>query len=192
MSNQENHTENFDPKNLKHSMDKSIESLKNDLSGLRTGRASVKLVDRIIVDIYGSKMPINQLANISTPDTKTISINLWDKNNAQNVAKAITDSNLGLNPIIEGQIIRIQIPALSTERRNEIAKLAKNYGEKAKISVRNIRKKTIDLIKSQEKQSLISKDQMHDESDQVQKITDEYTKNIDKIIENKSKEILEF
>ena len=171
-------------------MEGSISSLSNSLSGLRTGRASTALLDPIKVEAYGSDMPMNQVASVSAPDAKTLLIQVWDKELVQSVEKAILNSGLGLTPNSEGQVIRLHIPNLSEERRKELVKKASEYGEQAKISIRNIRRGGIDVFKKQEKDKLISEDELKNYSQEVQKITDEFIAKIDEIISKKSKDIM--
>ena len=171
---------------LKRKMQKSIESLKHEFSGLRTGRASTALLDHIKVDAYGSQMPLNQVASISAPEPRMLSVNVWDKSLSGAVDKAIREAGLGLNPITEGASIRIPMPQLSEERRKELSKIASKAAEDAKIAIRNIRREGMDQIKKDK----ISEDQSHTESDRVQKLTDEFIGIIDKELELKSKDIL--
>lgn len=175
---------------LKAKMQKSISSLEHDLSGIRTGRASPNLLDPVVVDAYGSKMPISQVATLNAPESRLITVQVWDKGLVKSVEKAIANSNLGLNPTSEGQIIRIAIPALSEERRKELAKLAAKYGENAKVAVRNIRRDFIDSIKKLEKDKKISEDEMHELNDIVQKNTDTHISEIEKKVATKEKDIL--
>jgi ribosome recycling factor len=171
-------------------METSIQAFENNLKGLRVGRASANFVDPVQVEIYGSKQPIAQVATISTPDARTISIQVWDKTSVKQVEKAIIESNLGLNPLTDGQTIRINIPPLSEERRKELVKVAAKYCEDSKVSVRNIRRDIIDGLKKIEKDGGMSEDDMHSLSEQVQKITDEFITKIDKTFTAKEKEIL--
>lgn len=174
---------------LETKMKKTISSLEHDLSGIRTGRASTALLDPIVAEVYGSKMPINQLATISALDARTLSIQVWDKESVKAVEKAITNANLGVNPLTEGQSIRITLPSLTEERRAEYAKLAAKYGENSKVALRNLRRDILELIKKAEKDKEISEDDQKRLSDKVQKITDNYTKIIDDKVSSKEKEI---
>ncbi|RST69975.1 ribosome recycling factor [Candidatus Aquarickettsia rohweri] len=176
--------------NLKEKMEGAISSLSNSLSGLRTGRASTALLDPIKVEAYGSEMPINQVGSVSAPDAKTLLVQVWDKELVQSAEKAILNSGLGLTPNSEGQVIRLHIPNLSEERRKELVKKANEYTEQAKISVRNIRRGGIDAFKKQEKDKLISEDELKNYSQEIQKITDEFIAKIDGILSKKSKDIM--
>ncbi len=164
--------------------------MSNSLSGLRTGRASTALLDPIKVEAYGSEMPINQVGSVSAPDAKTLLVQVWDKELVQSAEKAILNSGLGLTPNSEGQVIRLHIPNLSEERRKELVKKANEYTEQAKISVRNIRRGGIDAFKKQEKDKLISEDELKNYSQEIQKITDEFIAKIDGILSKKSKDIM--
>jgi ribosome recycling factor len=171
-------------------MEASINSFDSNLRGLRVGRASSNFLDPVQVEIYGSKQPIGQLATISTPEARTISIQVWDKSCVKQVEKGIIDANLGLNPLIDGQLIRINIPPLSQERRKELVKIGAKYCEDAKVAIRNIRRDVLDLLKKSEKDSLISEDDLYALNEQVQKITDEAINKVDKTFVAKEKEIL--
>lgn len=177
-------------KDLIDKMDKALAILNKELSGLRTGRASINLLDPVVAEVYGSRMPLSQLATIGTPDATTITVQVWDKAMVKTVEKAIADANLGVNPSSDGQIIRISMPPLSEERRKELVKLAQKYGESSKVVMRNIRRDGMDVLKSMEKSNSISKDDMQNFSDEVQKITDDHTKKIDDIVKNKEQEIM--
>lgn len=174
--------------NLK--MPKAIDVFKKDLSGLRTGRASINLLDNIMVMAYGSPTPINQVASLSTPDAKTISVSVWDKSIAPAVEKAIRDSDLGLNPASDGTLIRINLPTLTEERRKELVKVANSYAEQAKVSIRNIRRDAMDAIKSLEKDKIISEDDRKSHEDEVQKITDTFVSDVDNLLKSKQVEIM--
>ena len=171
-------------------MNKTIASFQKDLSTLRTGRANPSMLDLIRIDVYGQKMPINQLATVTIPEPRTISIQVWDKNNVKAVDSEIQKSNLGITPQVDGQTIRIHIPQLTEERRKELTKILKNLGEKAKISVRNIRRESNDNIKKLLKDKKISEDESKDYENQVQKTTDDNISKIEKILGDKEKEIL--
>ena len=171
-------------------MKKTIESFKKDLGTLRTGRANPSMLDLIRVDVYGQKMPINQLATITVPEPRTISIQVWDKNNVKLVDTEIQKSNLGVNPQVDGQIVRIHIPQLTEERRKEITKVLKNIGEKSKVSIRNIRRECNDNIKNLLKDKKISEDESKNLEEEVQKSTDDNISLIEKILSEKEKEIL--
>ena len=176
---------------IKQRMDKALISFQGDLNSIRVGRASLNMLDPISVDVYGSKMPINQVGNISVPEPRLLIVSVWDASNVQQVEKAIRESNLGFNPMTEGNLIRIPIPSLSEDRRKELVKVAGKYAENSRISIRNIRRDLIEEVRKKEKNSEISKDEKHKNEEIVQKITDDYINNIDKILENKEKEILE-
>tara|TARA_B100000941_G_scaffold273909_1_gene234603 strand:+ start:1095 stop:1616 length:522 start_codon:yes stop_codon:yes gene_type:complete len=170
-------------------MDKSIQSLKRDISTLRTGRANSNMLDTIKVDVYGQQMPIEQLATISVPEARLISIQVWDKANINLIESSIQKSELGINPQIDGQIIRLKIPDLTEERRNELIKILKNMGEKGKISIRNIRREANEELKKKLKEKKISEDQNKNFEKIIQKITDTNIENIEKILVDKEKEI---
>ncbi len=175
---------------LKKRMQKAVESLKGEFTGLRTGRASASLLDTIRVEVYGSEMPINQLASVSAPEARMLSVNVWDKNNVAAVDKAIRTSPLGLNPITEGQVLRIPLPAITEERRKELTKVASKAAEDSKIAIRNIRRDGMDQIKKAEKDKAVSEDEAKRQSDQVQKLTDEFITTIEKELEAKNKDIM--
>tara|TARA_A100001011_G_scaffold328998_1_gene354037 strand:- start:267 stop:827 length:561 start_codon:yes stop_codon:yes gene_type:complete len=172
-------------------MDKSIQSLKKDLSTLRTGRANASMLDTIKVDVYGQLMPIDQLATISVPEARLISIQVWDKGNVSVIDSAIQKSELGINPQIDGQIIRLRIPDLTEERRKELIKILKNMGEKGRVSIRNIRREANEDLKKKLKEKKISEDENKLFEKNIQKITDENIKNIETILTDKEKEILQ-
>ena len=180
----------FDKKEISLKMSKTIASYKKDLSTLRTGRANPSMLDLIRIDVYGQKMPINQLATITVPEPRTISIQVWDKNNVKLVDSEIKKSNLGINPQVDGQILRIRIPQLTEERRKELTKILKNLGEKAKVSIRNIRRESNDSIKMLLKDKHIGEDESKNFENDVQKSTDENISLIEKILLEKEKEIL--
>ena len=182
--------DNFDKKEVSVKMSKTITSYKKDLGTLRTGRANPSMLDLIRVDVYGQKMPINQLATITVPEPRTISIQVWDKNNVKLVDSEIKKSNLGINPQVDGQILRIRIPQLTEERRKELTKILKNLGEKAKVSIRNIRRESNDSIKNLLKVKKIGEDESKNFENDVQKSTDENISLIEKILLEKEKEIL--
>ena len=175
---------------LKRRMHGAVEAFKHDLAGLRTGRASTALLDPIHVEVYGSNMPLNQVATVSVPEARTISVQVWDRSNVGPVEKAIRSAGLGLNPITDGQLIRLPIPELTEERRKELAKLVGQYAEKARIAVRNVRRDGMDHLKQDEKKHGISEDERKRLEHDVQKMTDETIKEIDELAEAKEKEIL--
>ena len=172
-------------------MEKALKTLQKDFSKLRTGRASTALVEDIEVDYYQMPTPLNQLASISIPDSRSIVIQPWDKSCMGNVEKAIMKSELGLNPINDGKVIRVNIPPLTEERRKELAKLAKKYTEDTKIAVRNIRREANDTLKKRKNNKEISEDDMYSGQEEIQKITDDYVAKADKAREEKEKEIME-
>jgi len=181
----------FNENNYSIKMDKSTQSLKKDLSTLRTGRANSNMLDTIKVDVYGQLMPIEQIGTVSVPEARLISIQIWDKTNVNLVDSAIQKSELGINPQIDGQIIRLRIPDLTEERRKELIKVLKNMGEKGKISVRNIRREANEELKKKLKEKLITEDDNKNFEKNIQKLTDKNIENIDKILSDKEKEILQ-
>ncbi len=180
----------IDFKNYEEKMDKSIEVLRREFLGLRTGRASPSLLEPVSVEAYGGKVPINQVGNISVPESRLVTVQVWDETLIQAVEKAIRNSDLGLNPMIEGNIIRVPIPELSEERRLEIVKIASKYAEDTKITVRNIRRDAMDKIKDEEKRKNISQDDSFQFSENMQKITNKYIEKIDVLFQDKEKDIL--
>jgi len=180
----------FVDKTYSQKMDKTYEVFTKELASLRTGRANSNMLDLIRVDVYGQKMPINQLSTITTPEPRTISIQVWDLNNVTLIDSAIKKSNLGLNPQIDGQLIRLPIPDLSEERRNEMKKMIKTIGEKCKVSIRNIRREANDQLKIMLKSKEISEDDEKKFEKIVQKFTDEHIKKIDDKVDSKEKEIM--
>lgn len=174
---------------LEKKMDASVDALKRELGGLRTGRASAHLLDTIQVSVYGSKMPINQVASVSVPEPRMISVQVWDQAAVPSVDKAIRESNLGLNPIVDGSMLRLPIPALTAERRQELVKVAHKYAEQAKISVRNARRDGMETLKKLQKGGDMSEDEQHKHSADVQTATDKFIKNIDEVLAAKESEI---
>ena len=181
---------NFNKNDILTKMDKALNALKKDLSTIRTGRANISMLDLVSIEAYGKKMPVNQLATVTTPEARTISIQVWDKSNVVLIDSAIKKSNLGVNPQVNGQTIRINIPQLTEERRVELVKNLKGLGEKGKVSIRNIRRDSNDHIKKQLKDKTISEDESKNFEKEIQKITDDNIKKIDKILSEKEKEIL--
>src|SRR5215213_12013374 len=175
---------------LNRRMHGAVEAMKHDLGGLSTGRASIALLDPVNVEVYGTNMPPNQLATVSTPEPRTLSVQVWDRSNVQPVEKAIRSAGLGLNPITDGQVIRLPIPELTEERRKELAKLVGQYAEKARIAVRNVRRDGMDHLKADEKKHEISEDERKRLEAEVQKLTDDTIKEIDEASAVKEKEIL--
>ena len=180
----------IDTSDLKRRMHGAVEALKHDLAGLRTGRASTALVDGIQVEVYGANMPLNQVATVSVPEPRLISVQVWDRSNISPVEKAIRNANLGINPVTDGQVIRLPIPDLTEERRKELAKLVGQYAEKARIAVRNVRRDGMDHLKADEKKHEISEDERKRLETEVQKLTDDVIKDIDETAHSKEKEIL--
>ena len=180
----------MDIKLIIEKMDSSIKFFEKELITLRTSRANPSMLDNISVEAYGTKTVINQLGNISVPEANMISIQVWDSNLIKDIEKAINESNLGINPQTEGQLIRLPIPQLSEERRKELSKIASQYGEKAKIAIRNNRRDFIDKIRKDEKDKIISQDDSKKSIDEIQKQTDEYISKIDKLVLSKQEEIL--
>ena len=180
----------FDKQNYNKKMDKTIEVFKKELSSLRTGRANASMLDLIKVDVYGQKMPINQLGTITTPEPRMINIQVWDLNNVNLIDSSVKKSELGLNPQIDGQLIRLPIPDLSEERRNDLKKMVKVMGEKCKVSIRNIRREANDNLKNILKKKEISEDEEKKNEKEIQDITDKHIKLIDEKVSSKEKEIM--
>lgn len=177
----------MDKADLQRRMDGSVDNLKNEFVGLRTGRASVSMLDPVVVDVYGSKMPLNQIANVGVPEPRLLTVQVWDAGNAQAVDKAIRESGLGLNPQAEGALIRVPIPELNEERRKELTKVAGQYAEAARVAVRNVRRDGMDDVKNNKEYSEDDKKRL---SDEVQKLTDEKIKIIDDMLVAKEKDIM--
>ncbi|MCR5506824.1 MAG: ribosome recycling factor [bacterium] len=175
---------------LSTKMSKAVDVLKRDLAGLRTGRASVNLLDNIMVMAYGAPTPINQVASVSTPEARLICVSVWDKSLTSAVEKAIRDSDLGLNPASDGTLVRIPIPALTEERRKELSKIASGYAEQTKVSVRNVRRDGMEAVKSMEKEKQISEDDRKSYEEEIQKLTDSSVAEIEKLFEEKQKDIM--
>jgi ribosome recycling factor len=172
-------------------MNKTIETLQNELAKIRTGKATTVLLDSIRVDYYGNMVPLNQVGNVSVLDAHTLSITPWEKQMVQVIDKAILEANLGLNPISDGTNLKIPIPPLNEERRKELVKLVKKFGEESKVAIRNVRRDTNDHLKREQKEKKMSEDQLHDAEGEVQKLTDEHIKLIDDTLKHKEKEIME-
>ena len=181
----------FDQNELKRRMDGAIASLQGDLTGLRTGRASPSLLDPIYVDAYGSKMPLNQVANVSVPEPRMVTVTVWDKQMVGKVERAIRESNLGLNPITDGATLRIPLPELNEQRRKELVKVAHQYAEGAKVAVRHVRRDGMETLKKLEKDGDIGQDESRQQSDRVQKMTDETIAEIDSALAVKEAEIMQ-
>lgn len=177
-------------KNAQQKMGKSIETLKSDLAKVRTGRAHTGILDHVMVDYYGNPTPINQVANVTLLDARTIAVQPWEKKMASAIEKAIRDSDLGLNPATQGDMIRVPTPALTEERRKEMVKLVKSEGETAKVAVRNIRREANDSLKKMLKDKACSEDDERRAQDEVQKLTDKFVSDIDKLIGEKEKEVM--
>jgi ribosome recycling factor len=180
----------YDKVDLERRMKGAVESLKGDLSGLRTGRANTSLLDPITVEVYGSHMPLSQVASVSAPEPRMLSVQVWDKSNVTPVEKAIRSAGLGLNPINDGQTLRLPIPDLTEERRKELAKLASKYAENARIAIRNVRRDGMDALKADENKKEISEDERKRAETDLQKLTDEVIKQADEAAAAKEKEIL--
>ncbi len=178
-------------KNAEDRMKKAVEVVRDELVKVRTGKATTALLDGIKVEYYGSMVPLNQTANVSTPDVHTIAVQPWEKSMIGPIEKAILNANLGLNPINDGNIIRVPIPPLNEERRRELVKLVKKFGEDGKIAVRNVRRDAIEHLKKSEKQEHFSEDERKRGEEEVQKLTDKYVKEIDHLLALKEKEIME-
>ncbi len=180
----------YDKADVERRMKGAVESLKSDLQGLRTGRANTTLLDPVVVEVYGSMMPLSQVATVSAPEPRMLSVQVWDKSNMTPVEKGIAHANLGLNPIIDGQTLRLPIPDLTQDRRKELAKLAGQYAEKAKIAIRNVRRDAMESLKADEKKKEISEDDRKRSEEQVQKLTDQHVKETDEAAAKKEQEIL--
>ena len=178
-------------KDAKNRMDKSIETFRAEIAKIRTGKATTALLDGIKIDYYGNPTPLNQTANVSVLDAHTLSITPWDKNMVAVIDKAILTADLGLNPVNDGTNIKVPIPPLNEERRKELVKLVKKFGEDAKVAVRNIRRDANDHLKKQEKNKELSEDLRHDAEQEVQKLTDDHIKKIDEMVKHKEEEIME-
>ena len=180
-----------DVADLKRRMNGAVEVLKHEFAGLRTGRATVSLLEPITAAAYGRQMPLNQVGTISVPEPRMLAVQVWDKSLTQAVEKAIRNSDLGLNPVTEGQVVRVPIPELSEERRVELARIAAKYAEQARIAVRNVRRDGMDSLKRMEKAGEMSKDDHHLWSEEIQEITDETTKIVDEALATKESEIMQ-
>jgi ribosome recycling factor len=183
--------EDFNEKNYSDKMDKTIQSFKKDLSSLRTGRANAAMLDMIKVDVYGQMMPINQMASVSVPEARLITVQVWDQSNIKMLDAAIQKSDLGINPQIDGSVLRLRIPDLTEERRKDLIKVLKNVGEKNKVAIRNIRREANDELKKLIKDKKISEDESKIFEKSIQKVTDNQVDNIEKILNEKEKEILQ-
>lgn len=179
-----------DINDLRRRMEGALDNLKEEFSGLRTGRASASMLEPITVDVYGAKMPLNQVGTISVPEPRLLSVQVWDASSVKAVEKAIRDAGLGLNPQPEGSVIRVPVPELNQERRTELTKVAGKYAEQTRIAIRNIRRDGMDGLKKAEKDGDISEDEQKRMSDQVQKLTDELIKKVDGMLADKEKDIM--
>lgn len=180
----------YDKADIERRMQGALDSLKGDLSGLRTGRANVSLLDPVQVEVYGAMMPLNQVATVNAPEPRMLSVQVWDRANVTAVEKGIAHANLGLNPSVDGQTIRLPLPDLTEERRRELAKLAGKYAENAKIAIRNVRRDGMEALKEDEKKKEISEDDRKRMEEEVQKLTDRFVKETDEAAAAKEKEIL--
>ena len=180
----------YDKTDVERRMKGAVDSLRSDLGGLRTGRANTTLLDPVVVEVYGSNMPLNQVATVSAPEPRMLSVQVWDKSNVTPVEKAIRSAGLGLNPISDGQTLRLPIPDLTEERRKELAKLAGQYAEKGRIAIRNVRRDAMDKLRIDENKKDISEDDRKRLEAEVQKMTDDMIKAADEAATNKEKEIL--
>ena len=176
---------------LQRRMNGAIEVLRKEFSGLRTGRASVALLDPVVVEAYGAEMPLNQVATVSAPEPRLLSVQVWDQTQVKAVEKSIQNAGLGLNPIAEGQVLRIPIPELNEERRTEMTKVAAKYTEDSRVAVRNVRRDGMDKFKKMEKEGELGEDEMHQKSDEVQKLTDQSIKQINELLSQKEAEIMQ-
>lgn len=180
----------YDKSDIKRRMDGAVDSLHKEFASLRTGRANVGLLDPVVVDAYGSKMPLNQVASVNAPETRLLTVQVWDQGMTKAVEKAIINSGLGLNPNTEGNLIRLPIPDLNEERRKELTKVAGQYAEQARISARNVRRDAMDALKKMEKDKEISEDDHKRYTDEVQQLTDKAVKEIDELLASKEKDIM--
>src|SRR6201746_1223346 len=183
-------TPGFDINEAERRMQGATQALKHELGGLRTGRAAASMLEPVQVEAYGSHMPLNQLATVSVPEPRLLSVQVWDKSMVKAVEKAIVDSNLGLSPATDGQVLRLRIPELNEERRRELVKIAHKYAEAAKVAVRHVRRDGLEVLKKLEKEHKISEDEGKRSADQVQKVTDESIIEVDRMLAGKEKEIL--
>jgi ribosome recycling factor len=180
----------YDKADVERRMQGAVDALKHDLGGLRTGRANVTLLDPVQVEVYGTMMPLNQVATVSAPEPRMLSVQVWDRANVIAVEKGIARAGLGLNPSVDGQTLRLPIPDLTEERRRELAKLAGQYAEKARVAIRNVRRDGMEMLKEDEKKKEISEDDRKRKEEEVQKLTDQYVKQADDATAQKEKEIL--
>ncbi|SIQ78520.1 ribosome recycling factor [Rhizobium sp. RU35A] len=181
----------IDLNDIKRRMDGAITAFKNDIASLRTGRASANVLDPVMVEAYGSRVPLNQVANVTVPEPRMLGVSVWDKSMVNAVDRGIREANLGLNPIIDGQNLRIPLPELNEERRKSLVKVAHDYAEKAKVAIRHVRRDGMDALKKAEKDGSMSQDDSRVQSDKVQKMTDETISDVDRLLAEKEKEIMQ-
>lgn len=181
--------DNFEIGDLERRMRSTIDALKRELSGLRTGRASANLLDPVMVTVYGQKMPLNQVGSVSVPEPRMLTVQVWDKAAVPAVDKAIREANLGLNPIVDGTLLRLPVPALTQERRQDLVKLAHKYAEQSRVAIRNVRREGMEVLKKLEKDGKMSQDDHRGHSTKVQELTDKLIKDIDQILATKESEI---
>jgi ribosome recycling factor len=179
----------FDIKDLERRMRGALENLKRELSGLRTGRATAAMLEPITVNVYGARMPLNQVATVSVPDARTLSVSVWDRSQLSAVEKAIREANLGLNPVVDGTLIRLPIPPLTADRRQDLVKVAHKYAEAGKVGIRNVRRDGMDLLKKLEKDHAITEDEHRKNSAKLQELTDKLIKEVDQLLSVKEAEI---
>jgi ribosome recycling factor len=180
----------YNKDDIKKRMDSAMDAARNEFTGLRTGRASVHMLEHVQVEAYGSRMPINQCGSVTVPEPRLLNVQVWDQTIAKFVEKAIREAGLGLNPVAEGNLIRVPVPQLTEDRRKELTKVAGKYAENARVSVRNIRREGMDQIKKDKSDGVITEDEVKRLSDEVQKLTDEYTKKVDTLLAEKEKDIM--
>jgi len=178
-------------KDLEKRMAGALDALKHEFGGLRTGRAHVSLLDSVMVESYGASMPIQQVGTVSAPEPRSLNVQIWDKSNVKAVEKAIREANLGLNPVVDGTVVRVPIPELTEERRTELAKVAGTYSENAKIAIRNVRRHGMDDAKGAEKDGDLSKDELKKSEDDIQKLTDTHVEKVDEMLTEKQQEIMQ-
>ena len=181
----------IDLNDIKRRMDGAIAAFKSDIASLRTGRASANILDPVTVEAYGSRVPLNQVANITVPEPRMLGVSIWDKSMVGAVDRAIRESHLGLNPIVDGQNLRIPLPELNEERRKSLVKVAHDYAEKSKVAIRHVRRDGMDGLKKAEKDGVIGQDEGRAQSERVQKMTDETISEIDRLLGEKEKEIMQ-
>ncbi|WP_262695108.1 ribosome recycling factor [Kordiimonas aquimaris] len=181
----------IDLDDIERRMKGAVEALRHEFAGLRTGRATTSLLDPVVVDVYGASMPLNQVGTVTVPEPRMLSVQVWDKANGQAVEKAIRNAGLGLNPMLDGQLVRIPIPELNEERRAELAKVAAKYAEQGRIAIRNVRRDGMDTLKRQEKDKSISEDDHKMYADEVQELTNQYVASIDETLQAKEAEIMQ-